>query len=386
MITKITICLLFTLSLVNSYSQTPIKRVLVEENTGTWCSSCAYGSIYFKHVEENYPNAIPVAIHNGSFNPTPDPMAIQAYEIYMLDYYSGSPTFLFDRTDFPENPGAKAGISASNTWEHGLDTLDYYMDKVYNEAPLATVGIEKTYDATTRLVTVTITANFIENTTGDFRLNCFVVEDSVTGGSDYDQANSNFSGWTGSASYLQPLVDQPALITGYSHGHVLRAMLGNPEGVTAAIPTTVSDGDSYSKEFTYTLPTGYDPEQISLVGVVQRYGANKVEDREIVNANSQHLLTSGTNGVTEQNQFLDLNIYPNPINAQSALEFYINTPGYMSCSIYNLQGRIVKEVFNQDFTQGEYRIELGDVDLNSGTYFLHFSQGQNNRIERLIIE
>jgi hypothetical protein len=381
---KITLSLLLAITSFYSNCQTAIKRVVVEENTGTWCSSCAYGSVYFKHVKENYPNAIPIANHNGSFNG--EPMAVWDDEIYFLDYYSGSPTFLFDRTDFPENSQSKAGISASNTWAHGLDTLDYYMDKVYNQAPLATVGVDRSYDEGTRLVTVTITANFVENATGNFKLNCFVVEDSVTGGSDYDQANSNFSGSTSAPAYLQELVDLPASIVGYSHGHVMRTMLGTPSGADAGIPTTVSSGASYSKEFTYTVPDGFDPDQISLVGVIQRYGPDKLADRQIVNANSVHLLAS-TSGIQASNKnVVEMNVYPNPITDNSVVEFYLKNSGHVFCSLYNIQGQLIKEIFNENLTQGEYRIDINSEELNEGVYILKFSQDGRNQIKKIIKE
>jgi len=365
------------------HAQTPIKRVLVEEFTGTWCASCAYGSVYFEHVESNYPNAIPIAIHNGYQQ---DPMEVLAYEIYMSEYYGGSPTFLFDRKDFAQNSQTDASISASNTWANGLDTLDYYMDELYNDSPLATIGITQTYDATSRLITATITASFIENTTGEIRLNCFIVEDNVTGDSSYDQANSNFSGWTGGPSYLQSLIDQPALITGYSHGHVLRSFLGNPEGVSASIPNTISSGSSYSKTFTYTLPDGFDENEISLVGVAQRYGANKVVDREIVNANSQHLILDGTSSIDNSvDDFMNLSVYPNPTSSNFTMEFYVQNAGDLSCSIYNLQGELIKELFNDYFTQGEYRLDMTNSELPNGIYMLRFVQDGQSLLKKIVI-
>ena len=367
----------------SGFSQDPIKRVLVEEFTGTWCASCGYGGIYFKHLEDNYPNAIPVAIHNGFMV---DPMEILEIEIYMVDYFGGSPTFLFDRTDFAENSQTDASISASNTWEHGLDTLDYYMEKLYNEAPLATIGISQTFDPSTRLITATITSNFIDNANGNFRLNCFIVEDSVTGGTEYDQSNQNFSGWTGAPSYLQELVDQPAIISGYVHNHVLRGMLGNPEGVSASIPTSVIDGDSYSKEFTYTLPDDYDANQISLVGVLQRYGSNKITDREIVNANSQKLLSGPPTSTASLNkEFIDLKVYPNPISEGSKIEFYAKESGNISCTLYNTQGQKIKDIFHENFVQGEYSLNLGIKNLDNGIYFLKFSNKKYNSIKRIIV-
>ncbi len=366
------------------YSQTPIKRVLVEESTGTWCASCGFGGIYFEHLKTNYPNAIPIAVHTGPGGQ--DPMAVFKIELYMIPYFSGSPTFLFDRKDFPGNPGSKPAISASNPWEYGLDTLDKYMDLVYNQLPLATVGITKSYNSSTRDLSVTITANFIQNATGNFRLNCFIVEDSVTGGVAYDQANSNFSGWTSGPSYLQTLIDAPAVISGYVHNHVLRETLGNPEGVAASIPTNVVSGSNYSKTFNFTLPVEYDENNISLVGLIQRYGPDVVKDREIVNANAVILIDETTSIVENEAEIDKIRVYPNPIESSSIVEFYVSSTGHVTCELYNLDGRKLKTIFNRKLVQGEYRETLSNLSLTTGSYLLVFKQDGKVKSKKIMVQ
>ena len=236
--------LLFILLFINlnSFGQTPIKRVLVEEYTATWCSSCSYGGVYAQHLHDTYPNAIFVAIHSG------DPMENYDIKNYMSNYYSNLPTFLFDRVDFPSNPKTVAAVSAY-PWVTGLDTLDHYLNKRYNDLPLATVGITQSYDTLNREITATITANFISDANGGFRLNCFILEDSITGGQDYDQNNTNFSGWTSGPPYMSSLLNAPSAIAGYNHNHVARKMLGTPAGIIAGIPSSVDSGNVYSKTF-----------------------------------------------------------------------------------------------------------------------------------------
>jgi len=366
---------------INNFGQ--IKRVIVEESTGTWCGSCGFGGIYFDYLEENYPNAIPVAVHTGPGGQ--DPMAIFNIELYMIPYFSGSPTFLFDRKDFPENPSSKPAISASNPWSNGLDVLDSYMDQIYNETPIATIGVDQNYNSSTREISVTITSNFIENVTGDFRLNCFILEDSVTGGTEYDQANSNFSGWTDGPAFLQELIDESPVIVGYEHNHVLRAALGNPEGATASIPTNVSLGSSYSKTFTYTLPAEFDENNITLIGMLQRYGADVVNDREIENANSQHLNTGTASTLELSQSFIEISIYPNPITENSSIEIYVRNSDKITCELMNLNGQRVKELFNQHFTQGEYLIDLKINNLANGMYYLKFTNSETSTVKKIVV-
>ncbi len=381
--TRLFFIMFILMTTINVQSQVAIKRALVEEYTGAWCSSCAFGSVYSEHLANNYPNAIFIAIHSG------DPMQNFSITGYMTNYYDALPTFLYDRVDFPTNPGQVSAVSAY-PWNTGLDTLDHYLDIQYNQSPIVTVGIDQVYDAITREITVTISGNFVANATGDFRLNCFIVEDSISGGQEYNQSNTNFSGWTGGPSYLQPLIDSDPIIAGYQHNHVVREMLGTPAGATASIPTTVTNGSSYSKTFTYVLPAEYDENQISLVGTVQRFGADINTDREIVNANSQHLNldsddpTSSLSAIS--NNIIDLIVYPNPIDESSKVEFYVKKTGVITCSIYNSLGQEVAMLFNKQFTQGEYKINLNQYDLKSGIYYLKFNQNQSLQTEKICVK
>lgn len=378
-IKKVAVVSLMTVSF-GTVAQTAVKRPLVEEYTGTWCASCAFGNVYFDHLADNYPNAIPVAIHSG------DVMQNLSVVLYMTNYFDALPTFLYDRVDFPTNPETAPAVSAY-PWQTGLDTLDHYLEMQYNQAPIATVGIDQSYDPITRELSATITANFIEDATGDFRLNCFVLEDSVTGGPDYDQTNSNFSGWTGGPAYLQDLINSPAIIQGYVHNHVLREMLGTPEGADASIPASVMSGSTYSKTFTYTIPAEYNENQISLVGVIQRYGASLENDRNVVNANSQHLNIESTNALSNiGSEITDIRVYPNPIESTSKIEFYVKKTGTLSCALYNTLGEKVMNVFDQHFTQGEYSVNIGEFGLSSGVYYLRFNQNDSFQTEKVSVK
>ena len=368
-------CLLLN---INHLSAQPIKRTLVEEYTGTWCASCGFGSIYSQHLEDNYPNSVMVAIHSS------DVMQNLDVVLYMTEYFDALPTFLYDRVDFPSNPEDAPAVSAY-PWPTGLDTLDHYLDMQYDEIPIATVGIDQVYNADTREITATITVNFIEDATGEFRLNCFILEDSVTGGSEYDQTNTNFSGWTDGPDYLTPLIESPSIIEGYVHDHVLREMLGTPTGISASIPTSVESGSSYSKIFTYTVPEEYNENQISLVGMVQRYGPSVIDDRRVVNTMSQHLYT-GTSSIDENlTLFSKLSIYPNPVTNKSQMEFYVKKTGHLTGKIYDATGELVKIIFDSEFVQGEHRVDFGELNLDAGMYLISIKNGTNHQTQKIII-
>lgn len=65
--------------------------------------------------------------------------------------------------------------------------------------------------------------------------------------------------------------------------------------------------------------------------------------------------------------FLNQN-YPNPFNPVTNLEFGISNPGYVSLKIYNILGKEVATVVNENLKSGTYRYSFDGSGLSSGVY------------------
>ena len=61
--------------------------------------------------------------------------------------------------------------------------------------------------------------------------------------------------------------------------------------------------------------------------------------------------------------------YPNPFNPTTTIEFDLASKGYASLVIYDLTGREVMDLVNQNLDAGHYAFKLNAVDLPSGMYF-----------------
>ncbi len=120
------------------------------------------------------------------------------------------------------------------------------------------VGMALDYNPVTRELTVNLTSDFIASVSGDLRMNCVILEDNIVG-------------------------EQSGVDGSYTHRHVARKYLGGAWGVDAGIPNNVNAGQSYNHQFNVTLPNDWDEEQISVVGLVQRYNGDNTQ-REILNA------------------------------------------------------------------------------------------------------
>jgi hypothetical protein len=189
-----------------------------------------------------------------------------------------------------------------------------------------------------------------------------IIEDSLTGiGNGWDQAN-NYDNTPG-----HPYYQAGGYIAGFIHTHVLRDYVeGGCFGVDNVIPHIVNAGSNYQHEFTYTLPTFFDANQISLVAAVVKYiegnDAQYVSvrgQRSVYNAQSVHLMDFSTPSGIDENK-TDLKIYPNPTNSILYLSEKVEY------KLYNTLGDIILIGNNniidmRSFNNGIYILESESV-------------------------
>lgn len=81
--------------------------------------------------------------------------------------------------------------------------------------------------------------------------------------------------------------------------------------------------------------------------------------------------------------------YPNPFNSTTQIKFEIPEPGLVSLTIYDLLGKEVVTLFNEEKKQGAYVVTWGGKDnygreLSSGVYFYLLKTGVLHKVRKLI--
>lgn len=61
--------------------------------------------------------------------------------------------------------------------------------------------------------------------------------------------------------------------------------------------------------------------------------------------------------------------YPNPFNPSTRIDFAIPQNGIVKISVYDILGREVSKLVNQNLTAGSYSVDFNGAALNSGIYF-----------------
>ncbi len=68
---------------------------------------------------------------------------------------------------------------------------------------------------------------------------------------------------------------------------------------------------------------------------------------------------------------VSLEIYPNPVSANSMLEFSIPQSGHVSITLYDNMGKHLETILSQEFSQGTHKIKWNSSNLNEGVYFCY---------------
>ena len=82
--------------------------------------------------------------------------------------------------------------------------------------------------------------------------------------------------------------------------------------------------------------------------------------------------------------------YPNPFNPSTTITFSLSLPEYVSISIYNTAGQLVKKLVDSEFSIGNHNIVWNGVDNNnkrasSGMYLLRMQTKDYTAIKKIMM-
>gem|GEM_PF-5257689 len=294
----------------------PEKHVLLEEYTHTYCGPCYNGDLDLEELLAAHSQLSAVSIHND----VADPMSFSDGTALDTYFSTAHPNFVFDRYLF--NPNTEY---SSMIWSGG-NSPD--LTKRFNMKEGLEVSIsEQNYDPASRLLTVTLRANFYANYEDALAWNVWVLEDSIFG--------------------YQASAPNP---NNYYHNHVARSILGGIWG--ESMSTSTLDGTTAYHTFSYTLPSNFDENQIRVIGFVQRKDGERLE---LVNTSDDLKIQEHYVGLTAKS-IQQCKVYPNP--TAGMLEIETNAP-IQRIIVVDLMGTKVMETSDK-------MIDLSP--LTAGTY------------------
>lgn len=224
------------------------RKVLLEDYTGFYCGTCppaaeiaaSLDSIYGERlvivaVHANF--FADVSLHSAPYN-SPDLRTSAGEEYYTFFGVSSNPVGMVNRTPVGGNH-----ILSKDAWGTAIA-------QALNDEPELGIKLIPQYNATDRKLNLTAEIKYLKP------------------GSEYDKLVLMLTETPIIAAQKDYRLS-PSDILNYSHKHVLRANINGTWGDllnTAAVPA----GTSLTKTYTYTLPAQMDPDNIHIVGFVQR--------------------------------------------------------------------------------------------------------------------
>ncbi len=355
------------------------KKVLLEEFTGAWCGWCPDGATKLQSILTNT-NIIAVSHHDN------DSMQNANSNLLINDYATSFPSASIDQYQFS---------SLSSVTHEPTKWNAFSNQRLLQPSPVNVSISTPTYNPNTRQIDAIVTANFLAELKGDYRVNLYIKENNVYG-PIMDTTNN---GWN-QLSYMQNIPSSPYYGSGiyydashyllkaneYKHQYTVNEMLDGAYGFSIPAINTNTLAP-YTKSYTTTLPMPvnsefrYNADNIYLVAVVSEYNVD-TKKREVLNVtetklNSNSELQVGLNELKNKTQ--NVVLYPNP--ATNMFTVYVtNNETKLSVEITDILGnKIYSGNTNSD------RLMIETANLSAGNYFVTVTTNANSFTKKLII-
>jgi hypothetical protein len=331
------------------------KMVIGEEATGTWCSWCPRGAVYMDLFESKYVNFWEgIAVHND------DPMTVTEYDSGMGALISGYPSAVVDRGPEVDPSGMEAQF---------LQRLQ--------TPPIAFISNNSTWNAGTRELSVTVSAEFQSSANSNFKLACVLTEDGVTGTtSGYNQANSYAGGSNGVMGGYE-LLPNPVPAAQMVYDHVARAIQPSFDGDNTVFPATVNAGETHSATYTFTLPAEWDENNIHIIGMLIEPGG-RVDNAAVSTISSNSSISELA--ISDQ-----IRIYPNPATDFAMIDLNLDKDATVMVNVIDMTGKVVGTQ-NYGIVNSSTELPINTSLLNAGVYTIEVIVDSARGTKRLIIE
>ena len=202
-----------------------------------------------------------------------------------------------------------------------------------------------------RVLTVTVSGSFASSVTMDSpRLSVYIMEDGIIG-------------------------SQSGASSQYEHNHVIRGCISDVWG-DADVITSTEAGATFSKTYTYQVPSTMRPEKTWVAAFVNNF-ASDVNNREIYNGAKTGYLTS--NGIDDVvNPAVSVRTYPNPVTEMAFIEAQGTIRGY------NVVNTLGQQVISADNVNADV-VELNVSNLAAGIYYVTVRTDGGIATERLTV-
>jgi hypothetical protein len=124
---------------------------------------------------------------------------------------------------------------------------------------------------------------------------------------------------------------------------------------------------------------------LNSISVAKNYASNIIK---YCNSNFPNSILTGIRDIsyTVNNFRLDQN-YPNPFNPSTKIRYSVKTNSLVTIKVYNILGKEVAVLLNEEKRPGEYTLDFnaGKLNLASGVYFYRMTSGSFTSVKKMIL-
>lgn len=326
------------------------RNTVLEHFTTARCVNCPAAHERLETAVQGRENrVIWIAHHVGYYT---DDMTINESNQMITFYNDGgntyAPAVMLDRDNgnaTSEDPGP--------VFFPDNDVDDHITNAIAAPALVAVNITDVNYDAQSRQLSLTVSGNFVGDMTFDSpRLSVYIMQDDIWGSQ---------TGATGK----------------YQHNHVIRGCITDVWGDATAITNTTA-GSTFSKTYTYTLPTKFNAKNCWLAAFVSNYSSD-VNNCRIANGAKTGYILNGedpTTGIGDVQANMKVVTYPNPTTEMA----YVSTEGTIRS--YEMVDAMGRKVMAQENVNADI-LELNVSNLSAGIYFITVTTDKGVATQRL---
>ena len=93
------------------------------------------------------------------------------------------------------------------------------------------------------------------------------------------------------------------------------------------------------------------------------HGTPGIANNDVIVSNEEEQISTLPNSISMNQN------YPNPFNPSTTISYAINKSGQVTLKVYDITGRVVSVLVNENKSQGRYNIIWNATALSSGIYF-----------------
>lgn len=227
------------------------RAVLIEDFTGQLCTNCPTATTEIENLIAGYGDTavIAVGIHSG-------PMGYEGYgdNIGLLTETGDEYFYHWGITSQPAGiVNRSSGVLKYSDWAAAV------RNEISKQASLS-LDVSNAYDESNRVLNISVSSLGTNGTTTG-KIQVWLVEDDIVAVQLMPDGSENYS---------------------YVHNHVFRAAVNGTWGDDFSI----AEGESLSNDFTYSIPTNWKPENVSVVAFIYNSaGVQQVTKAPIINDN-----------------------------------------------------------------------------------------------------